>query len=126
MAPVRLACLAALLAGPAVAQVPPSPRAVGLDAAVEAWEARDFAAAERLLRDLALARDPAAMTLLGVMEARGLVSPTDPARAAAWYLKAARLNYRPAMRALARAFRLGEGVPQDLKAAARLEQAAGP
>lgn len=117
--------VALALAGPAAAQLPAVPRTVTLEQAVIAWEARDFQAAEALLRRLALARDPAAMTLLGVMEQRGLVKPADPARAAAWFLKASRLNYRPAQLALARAFRLGLGIPRDPAAADRLEQAAG-
>jgi TPR repeat protein len=95
-----------------------------IEAAVAAWAARDFVAAERELRALALARDPAAMTLLGVMAARGLGRPADPATAAAWFIRASRMNYRPAQLALARAYREGAGVPQDLAAAGRLEAAA--
>jgi TPR repeat protein len=84
-----------------------------LDRAAALWEAGNWAAARPLLRRLALEGDPAAETLLGVMAARGLGEPRNPAVAAAWYWRAARRGYGPARLALGDAFRRGEGVPAD-------------
>lgn len=114
----RLLVLAGLaIAGPARASEP------ALAAAVAAWEARDWPAARARLRPLALRGDPAAETLLGIMAARGLGVPADPAVAAAWYLRAARSGHVPARLALADAYRRGDGLPRDPARAARIEQA---
>ncbi len=104
-------------AGPVCAAEP------GMAAAVRAWEARNWPQARALLRPLALRGDAAAATLLGVMAARGLGAPADPAVAAAWYLRAANSGHAPARLALADAYRRGEGVPKDPARAARIEQA---
>jgi TPR repeat protein len=47
------------------------------------------------------------------MAARGLAGPKNPAIAAAWYVRAAEQDHVPAIRALAAAYRRGEGVVQD-------------
>ncbi|MCS6986169.1 MAG: hypothetical protein NZM40_01780 [Sphingomonadaceae bacterium] len=91
------------------------------DQAAELWARGQYAAARPLLRRLALEGDADAMTLLGLMAARGLAGPRDPAVAAAWYLKAAEHDHVPALRALADAFRRGEGVVRDPEVAWRLE-----
>jgi TPR repeat protein len=111
--PLRL-LVALLLAAPAAAD----PR---MDRAAELWRAGDWAAAGPVLLRLSREGEPAAETLLGVMAARGLGQPRNPAVAAAWYLKAARRGYRPAELALADAFRRGAGVPKDEARAAALE-----
>lgn len=92
-----------------------------MDAVVAAWEAGDWARARALLRPLALRGDPAAGTLLGVMAARGLGGPAEPAVAAAWYLRAAASGHVPAQLALADAYRRGEGVARDPARAAAIE-----
>lgn len=114
-----------LLVGPAgagMAQPDPAAKA----AVVAAWEAKDWPRAQALLRPLALRQDPDAETLLGVMAARGLGVPPDPAVAAAWYLRAARRGHAPARLALADAYRRGEGVPRDPARAAAIEKALAP
>ncbi|WP_448582531.1 hypothetical protein [Thermaurantiacus sp.] len=103
-------------AGPALATPPP------MAAVVAAWEAQDWPQVRAHLRPMALRGDPAAETLLGVMAARGLGAPADPAVAVAWYLRAARSGYVPARLALADAYRRGEGVARDPAQAARIEQ----
>lgn len=91
------------------------------EAAATAWSRGDHAAARPMLRRLALEGDEAAMTLLGVMSARGLGVPRSPAVAAAWYMKAARADHVPALLALADAFRNGRGVVRDEHLAEALE-----
>ncbi|WP_448579877.1 tetratricopeptide repeat protein [Thermaurantiacus sp.] len=122
--PIRSTLVALLLAG--LAAQTPSPLMASTanqmaEAAVEAWKRGDHRAAHPLLKRLALEGDPSAMTLLGVMAARGLAGPRNPAIAAAWYMRAAEQDHVPAIRALAAAFRRGEGVVQDEARADALE-----
>jgi TPR repeat protein len=114
--PIRITFAALLLAG--LPALMPAPVMASTDnqmaeAAVRAWERGDHEAARPLLKRLALEGDPSAMTLLGVMAARGLAGPKNPAIAAAWYVRAAEQDHVPAIRALAAAYRRGEGVVQD-------------
>jgi TPR repeat protein len=117
---IRTLFLAALLASACAGQA----RDLRVADAVELWQAGDFRAAERLLRPLARAGDPAAETLLGVIAARGLTGESNAAVAAAWYFKAARRGFRPAQLALADAYRRGAGVPRSDARAFALERAA--
>lgn len=121
---VRTALAALLLAGQAAVVAAPSLASTSdemAEAAVRAWERGDHEAARPLLKRLALEGDPSAMTLLGVMAARGLAGPKEPAIAAAWYMRAAEQDHVPAIRALSAAFRHGEGVVQSVARADALE-----
>ncbi|WP_448586617.1 hypothetical protein [Thermaurantiacus sp.] len=110
-----------LLLVAAAAQAMPAAADPRLDGAAALWAAGKHGAARPLLRALANEGNPAAETLLGVMAARGLGGPREPAVAVAWFVRAARRDYRPAQRALAEALRRGEGVRADPEAARRLE-----
>ena len=61
-----------------------------------------------------------AQTLLGDLYLQGRGVTGDPATAVAWYRKASNQSYLPAVRALAKCYEVGLGVPRDMDTAERL------
>jgi len=79
-----------------------------------AFEARNYADAYLQLLPAGQAGDPRAQFLLGQLSDNGLGPVAlDPVEAARWYRKAADAGHAEAQFALARAYALGRGVPQD-------------
>ena len=81
--------------------------------AVSAYNHRDFALAERLLRPLAEQGDAQSQFYLGVMYYRGQGVPQDYQEALKWYRKAAEQGDAQAQSNLGLMYDKGQGVPQD-------------
>lgn len=78
------------------------------------FEQGDFFGAHEELRPLADAGDPRAQYIMGVMALNGLVGEPQANEGAAWLRLAAEQDYVEAQVELARLYRVGEGVEQDL------------
>lgn len=78
------------------------------------FEQGDFFGAQEELRPLADGGDPRAQYIMGVMALNGLAGEPQPNEGAAWLLLAAEQNYVEAQVELARLYKTGEGVEQDL------------
>lgn len=78
------------------------------------FEQGDFYGAQEELRPLADAGDPRAQYVMGVMALNGLAGDAQPNEGAAWLLLAAEQGYVEAQVELARLYKTGEGVEQDL------------
>lgn len=115
--PMRSLLLAAMLV--ALGASTPAGRSARLEAALAQMEAGDYGAAGANLRALADHGSGVAETMLGVMNARGLGGPADPAAASAYFLRAAHRGYPPAQLALARMLLSARGVSPDMEGAYR-------
>lgn len=78
------------------------------------FEQGDFFGAQEELRPLADGGDPRAQYVMGVMALNGLAGEAQPNEGAAWLLLAAQQGYVEAQVELARLYKTGEGVDQDL------------
>ena len=83
------------------------------DAAVAAYDRKDYATALRTYQSLAAQGDAAAQFMLGLMYDRGEGVPQDYAEAVKWYRLAAVQGNAGAQLGLGLAYALGQGVPQD-------------
>lgn len=79
-----------------------------------AFEARDYATATAVWKELADAGHMVAQKSLAVIYAKGLGTPVDDTKAAYWYGKAAAQGHAVAQLRLAIAYTFGAGVPRDL------------
>lgn len=84
------------------------------ESGVVKFEQGDFYGAQEELRPLADAGDPRAQYIMGVMALNGLAGEAQPNEGAAWLMLAAEQNYVEAQVELARLYKIGEGVEQDL------------
>lgn len=114
---------------PAEASRPMTPieraRARRFEEGWQAYEAKDYAKAMKLWRELADAGDLAAMRNVGQLYRQGLGVERDPAEAAKWFRRAAELGLVNAQANLGHLYMAGEGVAQDDAEAAKwLTQAA--
>ncbi len=94
-----------------------SPLAAALAQGIAAYDARDYRRARFRFTALADQGSAVAETMLGVIYARGQGVATDPATAAAYWLRAASRGYAPAQLAFARVLASGAGVARDPGAA---------
>lgn len=78
------------------------------------YKSSQFDRARKILDDLAETDDPRACYLLGVMQSQGDGCPEDPARAAAYYERAAQAGHSASQFNLAALYATGKGVKQDL------------
>ena len=93
-------------------------------AGLKAYEAADYASAYRHWLPLAQGGDPAAQRNIGQLYRLGRGVARDPAVAAEWYRRAARMGLRGAQTNLARLYLTGDGVEQDYQAAGKWFKAA--
>ena len=115
---MRLAVVGALLLasiGPAWAD---------FKAGLKAYETGEYAAAYREWLPLARDGDPAAQRNIGQLYRLGRGVARDPAIAAEWYLRAAKLGLGRAQANLAMLYLQGDGVEQDYEAAGKWFKAA--
>lgn len=78
------------------------------------FEQGDFDGAQEALKPLADEGDARAQYIMGVIALNGLAGEPQPNEGAAWLLLAAEQNYVEAQVELARLYKTGEGVEQDL------------
>jgi uncharacterized protein len=83
------------------------------EAAIHAYERRDFATALKEWQSLADKGDPEAEFRLGAMYEKGEGVKADPSQAAKWYRKSADQGYAKAQYALGKTYADGRGVLQD-------------
>jgi TPR repeat protein len=88
-----------------------------VEAAYQAFQAKDYARAAALYRTAADAGNPQAQTNLGTMLRIGQGVPKDEAAAIALYRKAAAKGWASAQAQLGFAYEMGDGVPKDWKQA---------
>lgn len=78
------------------------------------FEQGDFSGSQEDLRPLADAGDPRAQYVMGVIALNGLAGEFRPGEGAKWLTLAAEQDYVEAQVELARLYRTGEGVEQDM------------
>jgi len=91
-----------------------------LDAAIEAYEHKQFSKSAKLYEEQALGGNAEAQYRLGSQYDLGEGLPADLNEALKWYRLSARQNHPKAQTRLGQLYRLGRGVPKDVKAAADL------
>ena len=87
------------------------------DSAARAYRERHYAAAYREFLTIARAGDARAQTIIAMMNLYGESVTPDARKAFAWYMKAARQDYGPAMYEVGSMYAEGKGVDEDRKAA---------
>ncbi len=102
-----------------------TPPVAELMPAAAAYNGGDYVRAFALAQPLAARGNAEAQTLLGDLYLHGRGVTGDAAAAVAWYRKASNQSYAPGMRALAKCYEVGLGVPRDMDAAERLYKRAG-
>ena len=90
-----------------------------LDAALAAYDAKDYAAALKMLAPLAEQGDAIAQVNLAYMVYSGKGTPADAAAAAKWYRLAAERGDAYAQYSLGVMYENGKGVPQSLQEAVK-------
>lgn len=92
----------------------------GMDEGMSAYEAKNFAKAEKEFRAMADKGDAAGQFWLGKLYLEGKGVPQDNKQAASWFQKASDLGESHAQHSLGMMYEMGMGVPLDHKKAEEL------